>query len=140
MLHAAEVRATITGTGTIEYVGLEGGFYGIIGDDDRHYDPINLPGVLKVDGLRVRFVALERPDIASIHMWGEMIELTWIEPLGDLNLDMKVDAADIPFFVSSFGSQRNGVEWNPRADLNNDDSVDILDAILLGGLFRPRNL
>jgi hypothetical protein len=71
----------VSGTGTVKYVDLEGGFYGIIGDDGQQYDPINLEQTYQENGLRVRFQAKIRQDIASIHMWGTIIELSKIEVL-----------------------------------------------------------
>lgn len=71
----------ISGTGTVKFVELEGGFYGIVGDDGKKYDPINLEQTYQEDGLRVRFQAKIRQDISSIHMWGTIIELTKIETL-----------------------------------------------------------
>ncbi len=71
----------ISATGTVKFVELEGGFYGIVGDDGKKYDPINLEQTYQEDGLRVRFQAKIRQDISSIHMWGTIIELTKIETL-----------------------------------------------------------
>ena len=71
----------VSGTGTVTYVDLEGGFYGIIGDDGERYDPINLSQTCQEDGLRVRFNAKIRDDVASTHMWGTMVEITKIEKL-----------------------------------------------------------
>jgi len=70
-------------TGTITFIEVEGGFYGIITDDGARYDPINLPDDFKKDGLRIRFNAQERKDQASFHMWGILIELTKIEKVED---------------------------------------------------------
>ena len=67
--------------GTIVFNDFEGGFYGIIGDDGEHYDPLNLPPEFNEDGLRVRFEGIMRGDVASYHMWGHVIELTKIERL-----------------------------------------------------------
>ncbi len=72
----------ISGTGTITYVDLEGGFYGIVGDNGEHYDPINLSQEFQVDCLPVRFEAKIRDDLVSTHMWGTMVEITRIESLG----------------------------------------------------------
>jgi len=69
------------GTGTIKYLSMEGGFYGISGDDNKNYDPINLPKEFQKDGLRIRFKAKIRSDMASYHMWGMLIELIKIEKL-----------------------------------------------------------
>lgn len=65
--------------GTVKYVGLEGGFFGVIGDDGTRYDPINLPASFAVDGLRVKAQIQLRPDSMGFHMWGEMVEIIQIE-------------------------------------------------------------
>jgi len=70
----------IEGTGTITYIGVEGGFYGIV-TNKYHYDPINLSSKFKEDGLRVKFKAKIRKDLYSIHMWGIIIELTYVKKL-----------------------------------------------------------
>ncbi len=69
----------INGTGTVRFIPIEGGFYGIVGNDGEHYDPINLGKEFQVDGLRVRFEAKKRDDQASFHMWGTLIEIINIE-------------------------------------------------------------
>ena len=75
-------RTEISGTGTVQFVTLEGGFYGIVGDDGHYYDPTNLSQELQEDGTRVRFTA-ERRDVASAHMWGQVVELVEIERISD---------------------------------------------------------
>jgi len=72
-------RGTVSGTGTVKYVDLEGGFYGIVGDDSQQYEPMNLDQTYQKDGLLVHFQARIRQDIASIHMWGTIVEITSIE-------------------------------------------------------------
>ncbi len=67
-------------TGTVVYIGLEGGFFGIIDDHDRHWDPSNLPTEFQVDSLRVRFEGIIT-DRATFHMWGRTVELTAIKRL-----------------------------------------------------------
>jgi len=71
----------IYGTGTVIYLKIEGGFYGILSDDDQHYDPINLPLEYQKEGLRISFIAKQRSDLLSFHMWGKIIELISIHPL-----------------------------------------------------------
>ncbi|MEN3202978.1 MAG: hypothetical protein ABDK87_04525 [Atribacterota bacterium] len=66
--------------GTVVYVPLEGGFFGIVGDNGVHYEPVNLPEEFQVNGLRVVFVA-EPIDGVSAYMWGELIRLNRIEAL-----------------------------------------------------------
>lgn len=72
---------TILITGTIQYLPFEGGFYGIIGDDGKKYDPVNLTSQFAVDGLRVKVQARIIKDAASIHMWGKIIEIMTINRL-----------------------------------------------------------
>lgn len=71
----------ISGTGTVKFIDLEGGFYGIIDDRGERYDPVNLDKEFQVDGLRVRFEAKVRGDMASTHMWGTLVEIMKIEKL-----------------------------------------------------------
>lgn len=65
--------------GTVKYISLEGGFYGIISEMNEKYDPINLPKEFKKDGLKILFSFKERNDLANFHMWGKIIELTEIK-------------------------------------------------------------
>lgn len=69
----------LEGTGTVQYIELEGGFYGIVGDDGRQYDPVDLDEAYKEDGLRVHFRARTVEDMASIRMWGTIVNLVSIE-------------------------------------------------------------
>ncbi len=71
----------IEARGTVQYVDLEGGFYGIVGDDGQRFDPTNLSDEFKEDGLRVRFRARTRDDLMSIRMWGTLVEIVSIERL-----------------------------------------------------------
>ena len=74
-----EKISDISGKGTVKFLDLEGGFYGIIGDNMENYDPINLDKEFQVDGLRVRFDAKKQENVASFHMWGTIIEIINIE-------------------------------------------------------------
>jgi uncharacterized protein YidB (DUF937 family) len=60
----------LSGTGTINYINLEGGFYGLVADDGQKYLPKDLAQDLKVNGLRV-----------SLYMWGTPVEVLSIEKL-----------------------------------------------------------
>ncbi len=71
----------VSATGTVRFIDLEGGFYGIICDDGKKYDPMNLDQQFRADGLRIRFEANIRKDVASFHMWGTIVEITNIEKL-----------------------------------------------------------
>jgi hypothetical protein len=63
--------------GTVNYINLEGGFWGIVSDDGRHYDPINLAEEFQQEGLRVQVEAVVK-NCVGIHMWGTIIEITAI--------------------------------------------------------------
>lgn len=65
-------------SGTIVFRNLEGGFYVIEGDDGRIYAPINLEDSFKRDGLKVNVVANLKPDMGSIHMVGDIVEIVKI--------------------------------------------------------------
>lgn len=71
----------ISETGTVKYIDLEGGFFGIIGDSGKNYDPINLSEEFQKNNLRVGFDAKIREDMVSTHMWGTLIEIVRIEKL-----------------------------------------------------------
>ncbi len=71
----------ITGTGTVLYQDLEGGFYGIIADDGRQYLPVSLPEELKENGTLVTFVFRPEQDTASIFMWGEHVQIVSISKI-----------------------------------------------------------
>ncbi|UCH31837.1 MAG: hypothetical protein JSV05_00035 [Candidatus Bathyarchaeota archaeon] len=72
---------TITEAGTITFLGFEGGFYGIISDDGKHYDPINLDERFQVDGLRVQFELKILEGYLGIHMWGAIVQIISMEVL-----------------------------------------------------------
>jgi len=69
-------------TGTIKHQGLEGGFWGIVGDNGQNYDPTNLAPEFQKEGLRVSFESESKPDAASFHMWGTIVEIKSIKKLG----------------------------------------------------------
>lgn len=66
---------TVQTTGKVVYVDIEGGFYGIIGDNGECYDPLNLSGEFQIDGLRIYFKGKKVKNQASYHQWGTIIEI-----------------------------------------------------------------
>lgn len=72
---------TIAGTGTIRYFDFEGGFFGIVSDDEAQYLPIAIPEEYQQDGLRVSFTIEPVEDQMSFYMWGILVELLEIEPM-----------------------------------------------------------
>lgn len=71
---------TISGTGLVVHLDLEGGFYGIIDDRGERLDLANIPEDFKVDSLRVRYQAAY-VDRMTTHMWGRPADLITIERL-----------------------------------------------------------
>lgn len=69
----------ISGNGTIVFVDLEGGFYGIVADDGEHYLPADLPAEYRQDGLRIAFVVDLLNETATIQQWGTPVEIVEIE-------------------------------------------------------------
>ena len=68
------VPPTFKFSGVVKFIELEGGFYGIIGDNGINYNPVNLPkefqeNFLKVEGEASVF------DGMSFHMWGKLIQI-----------------------------------------------------------------
>jgi hypothetical protein len=74
-------HATVTGSGTIRFIALEGGFYGILADDGNQFHPVNLDETYRVDGRRISFSA-QLSDTATVVMWGEPVRITAIEDIG----------------------------------------------------------
>ena len=68
----------ISGTGTIKYIPLEGGFYGIESEKGEKYLPLNLPAEFRKDGLRVWFKGKLR-EVTTIYGWGKPIEILEIK-------------------------------------------------------------
>lgn len=67
-------------TGQIQSSTIEGGFYGIIGDDGRKYQPTNLPRKFKKDGLAIKFDAKIK-NAMSTFQWGTIVELSNVAPI-----------------------------------------------------------
>jgi len=71
----------ITGSGTVRFLDLEGGFYGIVADDSSRYDPGELDPRLRRDGLRVRFDLRKLEGAMSIRQWGTLVTVVRIDSL-----------------------------------------------------------
>jgi len=65
--------------GRITHETLEGGFWSIRGDDGVTYDPLNLAAQYQKDGLPVLATLVLRPDMASVHMVGPIVDVVSIE-------------------------------------------------------------
>lgn len=80
---AATAQGHVSGVGTITFFDLEGGFYGLVGDDGARYDPMNLDEAFRQDSLRVRFRARLRTGVMTIRQWGKPVEILEIARLDD---------------------------------------------------------
>jgi len=85
-----EYRRPWVPAGTVTFVDLEGGFYGIIGDDGTRYYPLQMDEQYKIDGLRVAFDYEPVKDIATIQMWGDPVNLMFIEKITTFDLSVVV--------------------------------------------------
>jgi hypothetical protein len=73
-------------TGTVTYIEVEGGFYGIITDQGEKFKPLFLDDLLKQEGLRVRVTAVLRPNMMGFHQWGHYIVPLHIIPSACLDV------------------------------------------------------
>ena len=65
----------VTLTGTVTRVDLEGGFWGLRGDDGRRYALEGLPGQWHKDGLRVRLRGHVFAEENAASRWGTVLEV-----------------------------------------------------------------
>ena len=72
-------QQTIGITGTVTYIDLEGGFYGIVADDGTQYLPLDLPEEFRQDGRAVTAEVIVRDDVATIQQWGTPVEIAALE-------------------------------------------------------------
>ena len=61
--------------GTVRHISLEGGFWGIVTDSGRSFNPVNLKKQYRKNGLEIEFVYEKLEDVVSIQMWGEPVEI-----------------------------------------------------------------
>ncbi|HHP7239678.1 hypothetical protein [Longibacter sp.] len=74
----------VTGTGTISFVDIEGGFFAIQSDDGAKYDPTgSLDEDFQTDGLRVRFSLQPKEGVMTTRMWGTPVDVQGIERIED---------------------------------------------------------
>lgn len=86
-----EYRRPWVPAGTVVLQDLEGGFYGIVGDDGKDYLPLNLGADYRVDGLRVSFESEPAGDVSTIYMCGTPVNLTFIETTDVYDLHVLVN-------------------------------------------------
>jgi parallel beta-helix repeat protein len=59
----------------------------------------------------------------------------WKNPVGDVNMDGKVDGRDIAIVARAFGSILGDPRWNALADVNDDGKIDGKDIVTVAKLF-----
>lgn len=64
--------------GKIVRVDLETGFWGIMSDGGEKYIPVNLPEMMKEEGLGISAKATPVKGNTGMHMWGDYIRILWI--------------------------------------------------------------
>ncbi|MDP4198055.1 MAG: hypothetical protein Q8922_01345 [Bacteroidota bacterium] len=74
------VHSTSVATGgRVVYRELGGGFFGILADDGRQYEPRNLDGAYHVEGLRITFTGQRDTTSLGKYGWGNPVELAQVE-------------------------------------------------------------
>ena len=67
--------------GTIRYINLSGGFWGIEGDNGQKYAPVSdLPNRFQKEGLRIK-AQVQPAQVFSIMMWGQHVEVKNLEKI-----------------------------------------------------------
>ena len=56
-----------------------------------------------------------------------------VAPAGDINDDMVIDNYDLGLGGQAYGSYAGDPRYNPDADFNNDNHVDIRDIMVIAG-------
>ncbi len=68
-------------TGTVKFIDIEGGFYGIISDDGTKLDPLNLSVDYQEDGLRIKAGISIKKNVVTIRMWGTPVQINQIQKI-----------------------------------------------------------
>lgn len=71
--------------GTVRYMNLEGGFWGIVADNGQKILPKNFPEEYRKDGLRLSFSAQEITGMMTIQQWGTLSNLSNISVIGQVD-------------------------------------------------------
>ena len=66
-------------SGTVTWIDLEGGFWGIVTDSGQKFLPRKLPEALRQDGLKVSGHYRLVKDMMTIQMWGRLIEIVDVQ-------------------------------------------------------------
>ena len=82
------VKKSLPYRGTVKYIGLEGGFFGIVTDKGQKFLPFGLPKEYLSDGAIIEFSGTVKKDVMTIQQWGTPFSIKQIklikagEPVG----------------------------------------------------------
>jgi hypothetical protein len=69
----------ISFTATIKYMNLEGGFFGLISKEGKHWLPLNLEKEFQKDGVVIKVTGKAITGMMTIQQWGTPFSITDIE-------------------------------------------------------------
>lgn len=69
----------ISFTATIKYMNLEGGFFGLVSKEGKHWLPLNLEKEFQKDGAVIKVTGKAITGIMTIQQWGTPFSITDIE-------------------------------------------------------------
>ena len=114
----------ITGEGTVRFIDLEGGFFGIITESGDHLLPENLPEDCQVDGLQVTFAGMTRGPAANVRMWGTPVYLVRVNALESAGISATGTVTFIALEGGFFGIVTPAGEKYLPVNLPRDFQVD----------------
>jgi hypothetical protein len=79
---ATTQSAPVSTGGRVVYRETSGGFFGILADDGRQYEPSNLDVAFHVEGLRVKITGQRDTTSLGKHAWGNPVELASVTVSG----------------------------------------------------------
>ncbi|WKE66957.1 hypothetical protein PVT67_06895 [Gallaecimonas kandeliae] len=77
------VTGVISTDGKVIFLPMEGGFFGIVGDDGHKWLPMGLPANMRRHNLRVHVEGRPDPKMMTIQQWGTPLHITQITVLDD---------------------------------------------------------
>jgi hypothetical protein len=72
---SAQASAKVSLGGTVVFRESGDGFYGILADNGKQYEPANLDARFRSDGMRISFTGMLDTATLGEHHWGNPIEL-----------------------------------------------------------------
>ncbi|HVP94677.1 MAG TPA: hypothetical protein VMS89_05830 [Methanoregulaceae archaeon] len=117
----------VSGNGTISWIAMDNGFFGIVADDGEQFLPGQIDPVFQVDGLRVSFLGIARPDKPGVHAWGipiDLIELVRVGSVTETRITSNGTIRYIDLENGFFGIYAdNGIKYLP-VNLNSSLKTD----------------